>query len=119
MSDNEKTTPPAQDPLKGLSRLGDEALGPCCLCGRVMLETEFPIFYRIRIHHCGIDFNAVRSRVGMAMQLGGGAQGLALASALGPQEKPVVEVSSKDANVCMSCAQQHPGLMQVLAGEWE
>ena len=39
----------SKDPLKDLPRLGDEALGPCAICSRVLLGTGSPSFYRLRV----------------------------------------------------------------------
>lgn len=103
------------DPLQDLPRHGEEALGPCALCDRVILATGSPIFSRLTVRQCGVDAQTVRSHVGLAMQLGGGAGGLALASVMGPGVKPVVEVASGDVNVCGSCLQEHPVLL-VLCG---
>jgi hypothetical protein len=95
------------DPLKDLPRLSDEAMGPCIGCGQQLLTTGLPIFTRITLQSCGIDAQAVRQHVGLAMQLGGGRDGLALASVMGPGRKPVIVMGELPAvNVCVMCAQR-------------
>jgi hypothetical protein len=91
--------------LAQLPRLDDEALGPCAGCGRVMLGTGFPLFYRLRVRRCGIDANEVRRHVGLAASIAPGTTGLALAAIMGPGVKPVVIMDEfKDINVCNACA---------------
>lgn len=99
------------DPLADLPRLGDEALGPCALCDKVILATGMPIFYRLTVQHCGVDAKAVQQRVGLAMAMGGGEGGLALSGIMGARKAPVVEMSKGQVNVCMACAQAHPSLL--------
>lgn len=107
------------DPLKDKPRLGDEALGPCGICKRVILATEVPVFYRLRVGHCGVDANAVRERVGLAQMMGGGADGLALAGIMGPGTKPVIEMDSGEVNICQSCASNNTSLIGLLMGALE
>lgn len=107
------------DPLKDLPRLGDEALAECMCCNRLILATEIPVFYRVTVQQCGVDKQVVDQRVGLAMQLGGGRDGLALSAIMGAHKKPVVVMSSpKPQNVCQRCAASPDGLfvMQIMAG---
>lgn len=101
------------DPLDDLPRMGPEAMGPCHACGRQLLQTGLPLFYRVRVDQCGIDGNAVRSHVGLAMHMGGGEAGLVLASVLGPRTEPVVVMNKgPEFNICAAC-QQKPGWMML------
>jgi hypothetical protein len=95
--------------LKNLPRLGEDAMGPCAMCGTQLLGTGLPLFYRLEAQRCGIDAKEVQRHVGLAMTMGGGRGGLALASVMGPGVKPVV-VMAKPApfNVCTQCAQNNP-----------
>lgn len=103
------------DALKNLPRLGEEALGPCACCGKLMLEAG-PIFYRVTVKQCGIDAKAVQQRIGLGMMLGGGAAGLALAGVMGSQERPVVVVDDATANICLNCATTGPShILDVVA----
>jgi hypothetical protein len=96
------------DPLAGLERLTDAAMAPCALCGRQLLETGLPVFFRIEGKRCGIDAQEVRRHVGLAMQFGGGAGGLALAGVMGPGCKPVVVMAAPPVfNVCATCARSN------------
>jgi len=94
------------DPLDGLPRLGGEAAGPCASCGKHILDTGLPIFYRLTVQHCGIDAKAVQQHVGLGMMLGGG--GMALADVMGAHKQPVVVMNSGTVNLCHACAQDQP-----------
>jgi len=107
------------DPLKDLPRLGGHAMGPCVICRRQLLETELPIFFRVKAQQCGLDRQEINRHVGLAMAMGGGADGLALAGILGPGVKPVIVMDSiTDFNVCHSCAMDR-GLVDVIGHQWE
>lgn len=94
-----------KDPLEGLPRLGTDALGPCVKCDRVMLAAGSPLFLRFRVQRCGIDRREVDRHVGLAQSIAPGRDGLALASIMGPEPKPVVVMDEYvDANVCADCA---------------
>lgn len=93
------------NPLGSLERLGEQALGPCIGCDKVMLETALPLFNRVQIQRCGIDAAEVRRHVGLAMAMGGGPGGLALAGAMGPTAKPVAVIETYTVNVCAVCSE--------------
>jgi len=106
--------------LDKLPHLPVEAMGPCIACGRQLLATELPIFFRISAKQCGIDGSAVRQHVGLAMSMGGGADGLALAGILGPRVEPVIVMDEITAfNVCHGCATDGVGLLDVIGRQWE
>ena len=107
------------DARKDLPRLSDAALGPCFKCGRVMLGTGLPMFYRVTSEQCGIDRDVIDKHVGLAMMFGGGGNGLALAGVMGTGEKPVVVLGSGTANLCTSCSQSRVDFMQVAAATLE
>lgn len=91
--------------LENLQRLGVKAMSPCVVCERQMLQTGLPLFHRFKLKRCGIDGDAVRRHVGLAMTMGGGEAGLALASVLGPEPDPVVIMDEHpEFNVCHDCA---------------
>lgn len=71
-----------------------------------MLAGQLPLFLRLDLNRCGIDKGEVDKRVGLAMTMGGGAAGLALAGIMGPRCEPVVITDSHPGlNVCMPCAE--------------
>lgn len=109
------------DPLDNLPKLGAEAMGPCIVCRRQLLETGLPIFFRIEAKQCGIDANAVRKHVGLAMAMGGGRGGLVLADALGPKVEPIVVMDAiAPFNVCHECASgEQIGLLHAIGIQWE
>ena len=92
------------DPLKDLVRLGDDALGPCACCGKLMLALPSPVFYRVTVEYCGVDAKAVQQRVGLAQFFGGGAEGLALSGIMGSHQKPVLVMAKGTVNVCLNCS---------------
>lgn len=97
-----------EDPLAGLPRLGEDALGACVKCDRVMLATQLPLFLRFAVQRCGIDATEVRRHVGLAHAIVPSdlSAGLQLASIMGPRPEPVVVMDSFEAvNVCMACAE--------------
>jgi len=64
---------------------------PCCNCGKGVMHTGMPLFWRIKIERMGVDMSAVRRQHGLEMVLGGHAL---LAFHMGPQEdlaKPLFE----------------------------
>lgn len=96
------------DPIKDLPRLDEKAMGPCVCCKRQLLETGFPLFLRLDLKRCGLDANEIRRHCGLAMAMGGGTAGLALAGVLGPGVKPVVVMDAFPAfNVCNECQSKH------------
>lgn len=96
------------DPLASLPRLSEEAMGPCAICERQMLETGLPLFMRVEAKRCGIDAKEVQRHFGLAMSMGGGTAGLVLAGVMGPGVKPVIVMDAPETfNVCTRCAQTH------------
>ena len=107
------------DPLKDLPRLGDEAMSPCVICQRQLLAAELPIFFRVDASQCGLDRQEINRHVGLAMTMGGGTDGLALASIMGPRVEPVIVMDKISTfNVCHSCAVDR-GLVDVIGYQWE
>jgi hypothetical protein len=102
--------------LAKLPRLGDEVLGPCTFCGTLILDSGAPLFYRVTVRQCGVDANAVRQRLGLAMMMGGGADGLALSGLMGAHDQPVVVLGSVEANVCHSCFTRQTSVLEMMAG---
>ena len=77
-------------------------LRPCCLCGKGLMHTGLPLFWRVSIERMGVDMNAVRRQAGLEQMLGSPA----LAFHMGLQEdlaKPVDEQPTTGL-VCEECA---------------
>lgn len=77
------------------------APGNCAICGRGLLATGIPLFWRLTIDRFGVDLDAVRRQYGLTMLLGGNAR---IAAAMGPDEdmaQPLMEPRSFA--VCESC----------------
>lgn len=73
----------------------------CGMCGRKVLESGLPMFWRVTVERFGMDMKAVQRQMGLTMQLGGNAF---LASAMGADEDlalPIVEPVT--IAVCESC----------------
>ena len=66
----------------------------CAVCGKGVMHTGLPLFWRVRIDRFGIDKAAVDRRAGLEMFFGGGLPGARLAGVMGPDEdiaKPVMD----------------------------
>lgn len=99
--------------LDNEKKLGVDAMGPCHICKRQLLATGLPIFYRVQVSQCALDRTEIQRHVGLAMTMGGGADGLALAGILGPKVEPVaVMFEGATVNVCASC-QNGPGYLML------
>lgn len=74
----------------------------CNLCGKKVLHTGLPLFWRVKIERFGINKPAVDRLQGMTMFFGGNA---GLASVMGADEdlaSPVMD--AKTITVCEDCA---------------
>lgn len=63
---------------------------PCAKCGKGVMHTGLPLFWRVTIERYGIDVKAVQRTVGLEMMLGS----VALANVMGTNEtlaKPVMD----------------------------
>lgn len=63
---------------------------PCAGCGKGVMHTGLPLFWRVTIARYGIDVTAVQRQAGLEMMLGSAA----LAHVMGPNEtlaKPVMD----------------------------
>lgn len=66
----------------------------CAKCGKGVMHTGLPLFWRVTIERFGIDKAAVDRRFGLEMFFGGGRGGAALAGVMGVDEdiaKPVMD----------------------------
>lgn len=76
-------------------------LQACAICGKGVMHSGVPLFYRVRIEHMGIDANAVRQVHGLETMLGNAA----LARVMGPDPDiatPIVDPHT--VLVCQPCA---------------
>ncbi len=108
-------------PLKDLERLGEDAMAPCVVCHRQLLETGLPVFFRIEAKQCGLDGQEIKKHVGLAMAMGGGVDGLNLAGVLGPRVMPVIVMETITTfNVCHECASaDRVGVLDAIGSQWE
>lgn len=87
---------------------------PCAMCGRGVMHTGLPLFYRVKVEAMGVDVRAVQRRAGLEQMMGGGSAGALLARVMGPDEdiaKPVVD-DYPTVLICQPCAfQPHPLLL--------
>lgn len=73
----------------------------CAMCGRKIGAATLPIFRRVRIECHGINLDAVKRQMGLAMLMGGNG---GLAAAMGPDEEmtmPLMEPAT--ITVCHDC----------------
>ena len=93
-----------QPELDRLPKLKTEQLAPCVACGKHLVQTSLPLFYRLHVQRAGLDSRAIRERVGLAHMWGAGAQGLALADVFASRDPGVIIDDFQPVNVCMDCA---------------
>lgn len=105
------------DPLADLKRLPAEAITPCAGCGKQILETGLPMFYRVTVEQCAMDMKAVRQHVGLGMMLGGGAAGMAIAGVMGAHQQPAVVLSQGVKNYCHGCVRDELLCVALADGE--
>ena len=82
----------------------------CAKCGKGVMHTGLPLFWRVTIERFGIDKAACDRRHGLETFFGGGHVGARLAGVMGPDEdiaKPIVD--AKVLILCEDCAMvDHP-----------
>lgn len=75
---------------------------PCAKCGKGVMHTGSPIFYRVTIERMGIDGSAVQRQHGLEMVLGGHA---AIAHIMGPNDDIGLPVGPPSIGLlCSLCA---------------
>ena len=87
-----------------------EDFKPCALCGKGMMHTGVPLFYRVTVEHLGIKMREVERAAGMEQFMGH----VALARVFHDPE--IAEAIGKPVTVlvCQSCAME-PHLLARLA----
>jgi len=76
---------------------------PCAKCGKGVMHTGIPLFWRLTVERYGIDAGAVQRAAGLEMMLGNAA----LANVMGPNEilaKPVMDTTVLI--LCEDCAME-------------
>lgn len=75
---------------------------PCCRCGKGMMHTGIPVFYRVTIDIMGVDGRAVQRQHGLEQMLGGAA---AVAQAMGENADIGLPIGAPLRGLlCHSCA---------------
>ncbi len=73
----------------------------CVICGKGIMHSGLPLFYRVRIVRYGLKMNAIKRQQGMAEMLDGHAL---LAEIMGPNEDMAEQILSKEITVCETCS---------------
>jgi hypothetical protein len=89
-------------------RAGDFA--PCALCGKGVMHTGVPLFYRVRIETMGVNARAVQSAHAMELYMGGH---VALARVFEDPDIATPVVPEATALVCQTCGTQPHLLAQL------
>jgi len=77
----------------------------CIVCGRGMMHSGMPIFYRVTIETMGIDSHAVMRAHGLELQFGGGPLAARIANAMGPNEDLGLPIGDAHKTLlCHDCA---------------
>jgi hypothetical protein len=75
---------------------------PCARCGKGVMHTGLPMFYRVTVEHMGIDVQAARRQMGLEMMLGGAGR---IANVMGPDEDMGLPIGSANQGLfCETCA---------------
>lgn len=78
-----------------------EELKPCAFCGKGMMHSGVPLFYRLTVEHMGIDVREVQRASGMEQFMG---NNVALARVFHDPEIAKRVGDQHTALVCQSCA---------------
>lgn len=77
------------------------AVAECALCGRGVMHTGMPLFYRVKLERFGIKADAIHRQTGLEMHMGNAA----LAAIMGPDEEAAVPVMDPvEASICETCS---------------
>lgn len=75
---------------------------PCIRCGKGVMHTGSPLFYRVTVERMGIDVRAVQRQHGLEMMMHGNA---AIAAAMGPDDDMGLPIGPADKGLlCSNCA---------------
>lgn len=78
---------------------------PCLRCGKGVMHTGAPLFYRVTIERMGIDIRAVERQHGLEMMLHGHA---GIANAMGPNDDMGVPIGDAARGLlCETCANDY------------
>ncbi len=89
---------------------------PCAICGRGVMHSGVPLFYRVKVESMGIDVGAVKRQAGLEQVFGGGQAGAVLADVMGPDPdiaRPVIE-DQPTVLICQPCALEPRPLLLLL-----
>ena len=78
----------------------------CAICGKGLMHSGSPLFYRVKIERMGFDAVAVQQTHGLETFFGGGQAGAMLANVMGPDPDIAKSISSDEALICDSCAME-------------
>jgi hypothetical protein len=90
-------------------------LKPCAICGKGVMHSGVPIFYRVKLEAMGIDAGAVRQVHGLETMLGN----VVLARVMGPDPDIAKRLDPSEPRpvlVCQPCALQPRPLMLLQEG---
>lgn len=80
-------------------------LQKCAVCGKGVIHTGLPLFWKLSIERFGVDIGAVQRRHGLETFFGGGGAGAAMAGIMGADEDIAVSLGDKKTLlVCEDCA---------------
>lgn len=87
--------------MKAPGGMKQNDIKPCLLCGKGVMHTGSPAFFRVKLEHMCINLNAVHRQAGLEQLLGGNAS---LAFHMGMQEDIASPVTTCEGLICQSCA---------------
>lgn len=91
---------------------------PCSICGRGVMHTKLPLFYRVTVERFGIEIRAVERQHGLEQFFGGGQTGAVLAHVMGEDADMARPVMDKlTLIICEACAMETTCVAQLAMTE--
>lgn len=104
MSKEYNIVPAGRKPSSTGQPLQREDLRPCDMCGKGLMHSGLPLFWRVHIERMGVDVQAVQRRAGMEQFFGGGAGGSLLAGVMGDGAPLASPFNQSSLLLCEPCA---------------
>ena len=86
--------------------------GKCGICGKGVMHTHLPLFWRVKIERHGIDMGAIQRHHGLEQMVGSAA----IAQVLSPDENATKLIDSREFTMCETCAMEQHNFMILLGG---
>ena len=87
----------------------------CAKCGKGLMHSGVPIFYKVGIQSMGFDKGALQRTAALEQYFGGAGPGIAIANVMGPDEDLAKSIG-KGTNVliCQNCIVEQINLLELI-----